>query len=223
MQISKLLRTGSIAALCLCSLPALAGDTAEDVRLREALRQKMAELGAESTPAAPATPAPTAPKAKATPPPVTQPPPITTAPKTVVAPPTYAQPAPAVTVTASPSFAAPTAADDPQTARIREAMRQRMAEENTHPTVAVQEETTPATTVQGSDQQPAVSTTVVTPAKPTKVVSKPVPPAPTPMTAPPLPIPATKQERLAELLQKYKADQITPEEYHTQRAKILAE
>jgi hypothetical protein len=34
---------------------------------------------------------------------------------------------------------------------------------------------------------------------------------------------ATKEARLAELLQKYKADQITPHEYHMQRAKILAE
>ena len=45
---------------------------------------------------------------------------------------------------------------------------------------------------------------------------------------PPIPVPppavsADKQQRLAELLRKYKADEITPEEYHQQRAKILSE
>jgi hypothetical protein len=41
--------------------------------------------------------------------------------------------------------------------------------------------------------------------------------------APPLPINAAKADRLAALLGKYQADQISPEEYHTQRAAILAE
>jgi hypothetical protein len=40
---------------------------------------------------------------------------------------------------------------------------------------------------------------------------------------PPLDISADKQARLAELLRKYRADQLSPEEYHQQRAKILAE
>jgi hypothetical protein len=41
--------------------------------------------------------------------------------------------------------------------------------------------------------------------------------------APALPISAAKQEQLEALLAKYKADQITPEEYQTQRAAILAQ
>jgi hypothetical protein len=41
--------------------------------------------------------------------------------------------------------------------------------------------------------------------------------------APPLPISAEKEQRLQELLKKYKADQLTPEQYQTERAKILAE
>jgi hypothetical protein len=45
----------------------------------------------------------------------------------------------------------------------------------------------------------------------------------TPIKAPPLPISADKQSRLADLLRKYQADQLTPEQYHQQRAKILAE
>jgi len=40
---------------------------------------------------------------------------------------------------------------------------------------------------------------------------------------PSLPISAEKEQRLQDLLVKYKADQITPEQYHTQRAAILAE
>lgn len=44
-----------------------------------------------------------------------------------------------------------------------------------------------------------------------------------PISAPALPISASKAERLQALLEKYKADQITPEEYHQQRAAILAE
>ena len=45
----------------------------------------------------------------------------------------------------------------------------------------------------------------------------------TPIVAPPLPISAAKQQELDALLAQYKADQISPEEYHKQRAAILAE
>jgi hypothetical protein len=41
--------------------------------------------------------------------------------------------------------------------------------------------------------------------------------------APPLPISAAKQAQLGALLEKYKADQITPAEYQAERAKILAQ
>lgn len=43
------------------------------------------------------------------------------------------------------------------------------------------------------------------------------------MPAPALPISASKESRLQALLQKYMTDQLTPEEYHQQRAAILAE
>ncbi len=45
----------------------------------------------------------------------------------------------------------------------------------------------------------------------------------TPIMAPPLPISAAKQMQLDALLDKYKADLITPEEYQKQRAAILAQ
>jgi hypothetical protein len=44
-----------------------------------------------------------------------------------------------------------------------------------------------------------------------------------PMQAPDLPIPGAKIQKLHALLQQYKADQITPEQYQAARAKILAE
>jgi hypothetical protein len=44
-----------------------------------------------------------------------------------------------------------------------------------------------------------------------------------PIERPPLPISADKAQRLTELLRKYKADDITPEQYQKERAKILAE
>jgi preprotein translocase subunit SecD len=43
-----------------------------------------------------------------------------------------------------------------------------------------------------------------------------------PMAAPASPLPASKEARLAELLRRYKADEITPAQYHAERAKILA-
>ena len=43
-----------------------------------------------------------------------------------------------------------------------------------------------------------------------------------PLEGPPLPISSQKQQHLYELLQRYKADQVTPEQYQTERAKILA-
>jgi hypothetical protein len=43
-----------------------------------------------------------------------------------------------------------------------------------------------------------------------------------PLEGPPLPISSQKEQRLYELLQRYKADQVTPEQYQTERAKILA-
>jgi len=43
-----------------------------------------------------------------------------------------------------------------------------------------------------------------------------------PIEGPAAPVSAQKQQRLHELLSRYQADQITPEQYHSERAKILA-
>jgi len=44
-----------------------------------------------------------------------------------------------------------------------------------------------------------------------------------PIVAPPLPISTSKESQLQALLEKYKADQITPAEYQKQRTAILAQ
>lgn len=43
-----------------------------------------------------------------------------------------------------------------------------------------------------------------------------------PIQPPPAPVTAQQQEELQSLLQRYEADQVTPDEYQAERAKILA-
>ena len=43
-----------------------------------------------------------------------------------------------------------------------------------------------------------------------------------PLVAPPSPLAANKQQQLLDLLNKYKADQITPEQYHLERSRIIS-
>ena len=62
----------------------------------------------------------------------------------------------------------------------------------------------------------ATGTQMTTPAAPMTA-------APAQTTPEPTAGPKTKQQRLADLLELYKADKLTPPEYHSQRAKILAE
>ena len=74
-----------------------------------------------------------------------------------------------------------------------------------------------------ADQKPAAAPGPGQPA-----AAKPAPtaknaPAFQPLPVPVLPLSGDKQQKLAELLRKYRADEITPEQYHTERAKILAE
>jgi len=68
---------------------------------------------------------------------------------------------------------------------------------------------------------PQVKPVVTAPAKPVTVVpGKEL--GMKPIEVPALPISAAKEAQLQALLAKYKADKITPEEYHKQRAEILA-
>jgi hypothetical protein len=74
---------------------------------------------------------------------------------------------------------------------------------------------------QPSASKPAATPVVVQPPKKPAVVKGAL--AFPPIPAPPAAVSAEKEQRLAELLRKYKAEEITPEEYHVQRAKIMSE
>ena len=240
MQISKTLLTFGTAALCLAAVSSRAVDTEADLKLREALRQKMAEVAPETAaPVAAPTPAPSkpakvkAPKKSAPVAPVVAAPvvavPMVEAPVVEPAPvasPTVAEPVAPVVAATEMVQPAPVAMDASQTERLREAVRARMEQEAATPTQPQQVVT------QGSDLEPTISTTRIVaptvtavPMEPTAaapVVSAPVK-APVTFEAPALPISGSKEQRLAALLQQYKADQISPQEYHEQRAKIIAE
>ena len=71
----------------------------------------------------------------------------------------------------------------------------------------------------GSSQPGAATTAPMAQKRPPAPKLSGIPPLP----APPSPLSVSKEQRLQELLQLYRADKITPEEYHVQRAKILAE
>ena len=195
MQISKLfLPLGAVAVLSLWS-PLYAQETDAQAKAREALRQKIAELNAQQqSPAAPAAPvAPIAPAAPA-PPVVTTPQP----PVVVVAPAAI----PVVsTIPASPTVSA-APMDNATTARAREALRQKMLE------LDAQSAALKTTTASGATFTPATAAAV---------------PGYQPIQVPPSSLTGTKEARLATLLQQYKTDQITPEQYHKQRAAIIAE
>jgi hypothetical protein len=90
--------------------------------------------------------------------------------------------------------------------KAREAMRQRMQE------VAAQN---PPEQVPVSPKEPLPQPHAVKPSKSNDGFP--------PLSSPALSISADKDARLKELLSRYQADQVTPEEYHAARAKILAE
>jgi cell division septation protein DedD len=120
--------------------------------------------------------------------------------------------------------------------KAREALRQKMKDLETQPPAEVPAvapvvakpaaEAKPVAKPEAKPQPAATPQPVVTPVaekppkKPTKVTGTSAFP---PIEGPASSVSAEKQARLDELLRKYRADQVTPEEYHQQRAKILAE
>jgi hypothetical protein len=123
-------------------------------------------------------------------------------------------PAPAVKAAPKTTLAAPVAVDSDTIAKAREAVREKMKVLETQPPA---EAAAVATAAPKSSAAPVAAA----PAKKSKTLKNAL--VFPPMQAPPPTISADKQTRLTELLQKYKAEQITPEQYHQQRAKILAE
>ncbi len=207
MQTTKLLFViGLVGTLAASERTYSAVDTPQQIQARQALRQKMAELDALSAtntaptatpslsaPAAPEKPAPSTPPAA--PPPVV-PPVATTQKKAPVVP---VAPVPVAKIPDSSEFGpVPDGIEDANTARARAAMRSEMALLQVTPAVPTK------------SGHPKIS--------PARIASTPLV-----MEVPPDPLSAAKAARMAELLQRYKEDQITPQEYHKQRAAILTE
>jgi len=115
------------------------------------------------------------------------------------------------------SFASVHAQDNPAQAAARAALMKQMNQQQTP-----SQQTPPAAPkAPAKPVAPAaiIMQTNAAAAEPATVAK----PGPIPIIAPDLPISMTKEQRLQALLALYKADQITPEQYHKQRAAILAE
>lgn len=199
MQISKSFLIACAAAYGAAVSPLCAEDTEAQIRARAALQQKLNELQMQPQPAAISAPA-AAPAARAVP----------SAPAAVAA--------------------APAAADPDSVAKAREAVRQKMAELEQTP--AAQPAAAPAAAPAKRGTKPprtekqtehALAQPVAAPAAPGKSTSAQAAPSLPQIEGPAAAIATSKQQRLDELLNRYRADQITPEEYHQQRAAILAE
>jgi hypothetical protein len=225
MQISKSLFLVCAAAVII-PLTAEAADTPAQAKAREALEQKYRELGSQTAPSA-AQPAAPTPRPAA--PAVTQP--AAPAPKPAAPAPKAAPRQPAWQTEAQPGVKG---ADSETIARAREALRQKMAEFE-----ATQE-------MPGFDRVPADPGLAATKDQEArallehevrtleeKAAARPeVRTGPAPlrgigeyeaMQGPPVPFTQQQQAKLAELLRKYRADEITPEQYHAERARIIKE
>lgn len=198
-------------------------DTEAQQKAREALEQRLNEL--QSQPAqAPinSTPSKPAKKQKAPPPP---------------AGPAHSTPAPTRVSAAAPEASAaprndfvnsaPTA-DPEATAKMRAALEKRLNELDSQEAQAPRSQPEePVRTTQHIQHvqaqpvtQPRTTSAPPPPSRPERpVASKSFPP----LTGPESPLSMDKQQRLAELLRKYRADEITPEQYHAERARILGE
>lgn len=220
MRILKFLATAFLASLAVGSLHAQRADTDIQAKAREALEQAVANQNSTNSVA----PAP-APKKKMQ----------TTTPKAaspdssvVTTKPTNADTdakarqqlhqaatsPDARTVTVQPPPARTGRLSPEDEARAREAMRQAMRQ------VEAQQQSTAVNTGAPVRSAPPVTYRETTSPKPAPVTGTSAPP----IDVNPPARPATaKQRQLEDLLQKYKMDQISPQEYFQQKAKILAE
>ncbi|HEU6447714.1 MAG TPA: hypothetical protein VFV23_04680 [Verrucomicrobiae bacterium] len=237
MRISKLLLSGALAAAV--SFSVRADDNAAQAAARAALMQKMNELEGGQPPAAqtPAavTPITNAPENSMTPPaPETNPAPApeTAAPATEPAPanppvvetPAETNPAPPAAQMEMTNEAAPAApvVETPTPVQITNAPEA--------PVVVPIPPSSPAPVViatNSADSQAAARAALMqqlnqppsTGGSPSNVNAS----GYTPIVAPPPPVNSAQQAQLDALLEQYKADQITPEQYQTERQKILSQ
>jgi len=89
--------------------------------------------------------------------------------------------------------------------------------------VAQPQTTTPTSFDDRWEAEQAAQKQAKQPKAPKKQNPKLTTPAFRPIEGPPPNISADKQQRLAELLRRYQADEINPAQYHEERAKILAQ
>jgi len=234
MQFSKFLPLFCATAVCAGFISARADDNPAQAAARAALEEKMQELDAQEatnaevpppaavvTPSAPAQEQPAPPAA------------VTTIPATP-----EAQPAATTPAETQPAPAIIPADNDAQAA-VRAALDAKMQELDAQE-AATNSVTLPVITIAPTAAAPAQAAPVVeTPPMQAAPVQAPAAAAPQmppanvdypgkdlglkPIDVPPPPISADKQAQLQALLAKYMADQVSPEEYHKQRAAILAE
>jgi len=237
MQVSKRFLMVCTTVLCAGSISLGAPDTLSQAQAREALRKKIAELNAQEAATETSAPQATDAEKKArpapAPQPVVQPPPVTLSPAP-------SAPVPAAVVTA-PAFTTPqTSSSSEETARQREAVRRKLAELDAQE-VGTQTAPPPAATTSAVKSPKEKSAAVIKAEKEAAAAEERrlvdeakakqkaeaeaqfKPAAFAPLEAPPPAVPASKEAKLADLLRRYKAEEISPEDYHTQRAKILAE
>jgi len=178
--------------------------------------------------------------------------PTTTTPVAAPVAPQPSQPAEVAQPAAATATPMPASGDSEAVAKAREALRQKMQELDAQPAgtpvrvVSTPRPVAPPSTpapvapptapVVTSSSQPAPSSDPNMTATRPPGGQRPVPtphhtPKPgqraalsfPPLQGPPNPLPAAKQQQLDELLRQYKADQISAEKYHDERAKIVGE
>ena len=183
-------------------------DNAANDKLNEALHQKMRETESEPV----AMPAPPQPPEK---PKKIAPPVLVKAPQV--------QPSITVTKPAAPTPAAPPAPTFAPIPTTSNTVRATLPEKPTPPTVSTPTYAPiPESSYTVHPALPQIPTPAPAPAANQIQAAPPMISLP-PMAAPPSSLSAAKQQKLDALLQQYRMDQLTPQQYHEQRAKILSE
>jgi hypothetical protein len=212
MHIFKVSLIASVAGAMALQLHAQPASPELQNKALELLRQTMAQPQPLPNQQAPIS---SQPAAVASPQPATTPSPQ---------PATTVSPQPATTASSMPAAVpAGKPASPDQQQQALQLLREKMAEQAASPTPS-------STNRAAAKAKPAKSSTSKAPPAANSATTAAQPGSPTrpaeiaSPTAPEQPAgPKTKQQRLMDLLDLYKADKITPAEYHAQRAKILSE
>jgi hypothetical protein len=195
MQISKLSWMALLAGAAALQLQAQSASPELQDKALELLRQTMSQGAPSTTVAAPQP----------------QPAPV---PAAAMEP---AMPSPAV----SPAMTAPASSDQQEQAIML--LRQHMADSATAPASAPAKQKTAKAKPSKEAHKSSTSTTSSMPPAADAAVTQPSGQSATPALPELSSGPKTKQQRLMDLLEQYKADKLTPAEYHAERAKIIAE